>query len=87
MHEKSLWLSSKNFCNNIMPQINFTQLGNRISRISLNQMYDYNKSKNEYTTNFKANCIYLWNSMPFDVKVLPYLSGKENLHKAIKSIT
>ena len=34
-----------NFCNNTMPQINFNKLENRISRISLNQMYDYATSK------------------------------------------
>ena len=76
-----------NFCNNTMPQFNFTQLGNRISHISLNQMYDYKTIKNEYTSPFKANCIHLWNSMPFEIKVLPYLSGKENMHKAMKLIT
>ena len=76
-----------NFCDNIMPQMNFTQLGNRVLHIALNQMYDYKTSKNEYTSSFKSNCIHLWNSMPFDIKVLPYLSGKENMHKAMKLIT
>ena len=76
-----------NFCNNTMPQNNFTKLGNRISHISLNQMYDYATTKNEYISHFKANCIHLWNSMPFDIKVLPYLSGKDSMHKAIKLIT
>ena len=76
-----------NFCNNTMPQNNFTKLGNRISHISLNQMYDYATTKNEHISHFKANCIHLWNSMPFDIKVLPYLSGKDSMHKAIKLIT
>ena len=84
MYKESL---PSNFCSNTMPQTNFNKLGNRISRISLNQIYDYATSKNAYISHFKANCIHLWNSMPFYIKVLPYLSGKDSMHKAIKLIT
>ena len=75
-----------NFSQNIMPDYNDCQLGKKISRISLEHMYDYQTNKKLSSTIFKDKCINIWNSLPFDVKVLPYLSGKETMHKALKII-
>ena len=79
-------LLPSNFRKNTMPSINYTQLDNRISRISLNLMYDYKIFKKDYTSDFKMNCTQLWNSLPFDIKSMPYLSGKENIHRALKLV-
>ena len=75
-----------NFSQNIMPDYNDSQLGNKISRISLEHMYDYQTNKNLSSTAFKDKCIDIWNSLPFDIKMLPYLSGKETIYKALKII-
>ena len=76
-----------NFSLNIMPEFNVQQLENKISRISLDHMYDYKKCKTLLSTQFKKNCIHIWNSLKFDIKALPYVSGKESFYKAIKTIT
>ena len=57
-----------NFSENIMPKLNVSQLGNRISRISLNNMYDYENSQDTSSTPFKTNCVQNWNSLPFNLK-------------------
>ena len=71
---------------NIMPDFNIERLENNISRISLKTMYDYKNSKKVSYSKLKYNCIRNWNSLPFDVKVLPYLSGKESIYKSLKYI-
>ena len=63
-----------NFSLNIMPDFNVSQLENKISRISLEHMYDYKKGTNLLSTQFKKNCIDIWNSLQFDIKALPYMS-------------
>ena len=75
-----------NFSLNIMPEFNIEQLENNIIRISLKTMYDYKNSKKVSYSKLKYNCIRNWNSLPFDVKVLPYLSGKESIYKSLKYI-
>ena len=77
----------KNFSTNIMPELNVTQLENKISRISLKDMYNYKNCQNPNSTQFKTSCIKNWNSLSFDLKVLPYSSGKEYLHRALKKLT
>ena len=77
----------KSFSLNIMPEFNVSQLENKISRISLGHMYDYKKCKNFLSVELKKNCIHIWNSLQFEIKTLPYMSGKENIYKALKIIS
>ena len=76
----------KNFSENIMPELNINQLENKITRISLNDMYNYKKCQNQDRTHFKSSCIKDWNKLTMDIKVLPYSSGKECLHRALKNL-
>ena len=75
------------FSENIMPKQNINQLDNKISRISLQKMYDYKNCKNLGNNHFKINCIQNWNSLPFELKTIPYSSGKQYLHRALKNLT
>ena len=77
----------KSFSLNIMPEFNVSQLENKISRISLNHMYDYKKCKEFVSVEFKKNCIHIWNSLQFEIKTSPYISGKDNFNKALKIIS
>ena len=77
----------KNFSMNIMPELNVNQLENKISRISLKDMYNYKNCQNMCSTQFKTSCIKHWNSLSFDLKVLPYSFGKNYLHRALKNLT
>ena len=65
----------KNISENIMPKLNINQLDNKITRISLNDMYNYKECQNQDRTHFKSNCIKDWNKLTMDIKVLPYSSG------------
>ena len=85
MHETSIW-NTTNFSENIMPELNINQLENKITRISLNDMYNYKKCQNIDRTKFKSSCIKTWNNLSMDLKVLPYSSGKDYLHRALKTI-
>jgi hypothetical protein len=76
----------KKFSENIMPELNINQLENKISRISLNDMYNYKKCQDIDKTHFKTSCIKNWNKLTMDLKVLPYSSGKEYLHRALKNL-
>ena len=60
------------FTNNNMPAVNTTQLQNRITRISLQQMYNYESINKSTHSFFSKNCYQLWNSLPLEVKSLPY---------------
>ena len=75
-----------NFSTNVMPILNVNQLENKISRISLQDMYNYKKCKNIDSTKFKTSCIKNWNSLPFEFKTLPYSHGKKYLHRALKHL-
>ena len=75
------------FSTNIMPKLNISHLGNKISHISLNQMYDYEIKTTKSTTDFQHNCIRYWNSLPMAIKSLPYMSKKEDLYKHLKTLT
>ena len=67
------------FSNNIMPIINTNQLQNKITRISLQHMYNYESTTTE--SFFRKNCYLLWNSLPLDIKSLPYLDKNCSLKK------
>ena len=67
-------------CNN-MPIINTNQLQNRITRISLQQMYNYESKTSSTYSYFKRNCYKLWNSLPLEVKCLPYSDKNSALRK------
>ena len=71
----------KYFTNNTMPDFNISQLGSRITRISLDKMYDYKIIKpSSSVTSFKKNCQKLWNSLPMDTKILPYANKNIAIH-------
>ena len=74
------------FSENIMPKLNVNQLENKISHISLNDMYDYTNSQDTNSTPFKTNCIQNWNSLPFELETLSYSTGKECLHRTLKTV-
>ena len=71
--------------NTIMPDFNIDQLQNKISRISLDKMYDYKKPESLMETNLKVNCVNKWNELPFELKVLPYSNSKDTLYKTLKN--
>ena len=73
------------FSENVMPKLKVNQLENKISRISLNNMYDYTNCQDNNSTPFKTNCIQNWNSLSFELKTLPYCTGKSYLHRTLKS--
>ena len=80
MHETSLHDKLPyQFSITIMPKLNVSQLGNKISRVSLEQMYNYQTQIITSTTDFQINCIQYWNSLPMTIKSLPYTSSKEDL--------
>ena len=76
----------KTFAANMMPNLNINQLENKITRISLNDMYNYKNCQNLERTQFKTSCIDNWNKLPMNLKALPYSSGKEYLHRALKNL-
>ena len=71
------------FSNCIMPDFNIDQLQNKISRISLDKMYDYKKSSNLLKTNLKSNCVNKWNALPLELKFLPYSNSKDALYRTL----
>ena len=73
------------FSENIMSSFNLSQLHNRITRHSLNHMYNYETTVNN-TTNFKTNCVNIWNSQSLDFKSTPYLSNIDNTYKVLYSL-
>ena len=73
------------FSENIMPDLNISQLQNRITRTSLYHMYDY-KNLLEDITSFKTNCTNIWNSQSLEFKSTPYLSNMDNTYKALHTL-
>ena len=67
-----------------MPHFDMDQLQNKISRISLDKMYDYKKSPILLESNLKANCVSKWNDLPLELKVLPYSNSKDVVFKILK---
>ena len=74
------------FGNTIMPDLNINQLENKISRISLSQMYDYKNSAKPSISDIKINCINQWNSLSMNIKSLPYTSAID-VYKHLKILS
>ena len=72
------------FANTVMPNFNISQLGNKITRISLSQMYNYKRNSGEFETSFIVNCIKVWNALPLNIKALPY-TNRNNALKIFKN--
>ena len=60
-------------------------LENKISQISLGQMYDYKNSSKLYITDIKINCINHWNSLSMNIKSIPYISAYD-AYKHLKKL-
>ena len=60
------------FTSNNMPCLNITQLQNRITRITLDQMYNYTAHIKGPNNCFMKSCYKSWNSLPIRIKMLPY---------------
>ena len=73
------------FSTTIMPELNIIQLENKISRISLSQMYDYKNSIKPSISDIKINCINQWNSLSMNIKSLPYISAND-VYKHLKKL-
>ena len=73
------------FSTTIMPELNINQLQNKISRISLSQMYDYKNSSKPSISDMKTNCINQWNSLSMNIKSLPYTSAND-VYKHLKKL-
>ena len=72
------------FSHGVMPAYNINQLQNKISRTSLDEMYDYKIPPKLLETNLKVSCIKNWNSLPLELKTLPYSSSKHELSRILK---
>ena len=73
------------FAKSVMPEFYAVQLQNRVTRISLDQMFNYKNTPLSTDTPFKANCVKTWNNLPFDYKTLLYSSNKEGLFIKLKN--
>ena len=74
------------FSTNVMPNFNVNQLQNKISKVSLEEMYNYKNEIQVSNSNIKMNCIKNWNSLPFDIKSLPYTTCKHTIYKNMKKL-
>ena len=72
------------FGTNIMPQFNHSQLQNKITRTSLNTMYDYKQIFDNST--LKISCTNIWNRQPLEYKSIPYCNDKVKAQKHIRAI-
>ena len=60
------------FTSNNIPCLNITQLQNRITQITLDQMYNYTAHIKGPNNCFMKSCYKFWNSLPIRIKMLPY---------------
>ena len=74
-----LELIPSKFAKEVMPSLNIVQLDNKITRVSLSQMYNYKKLKGTYDTSFQMSCTKVWNALPLDIKSLPYINRNSAL--------
>ena len=72
------------FSHCVMPEFNIYQLQNKISRISLDEMYNYKIPPKILETDLKASCVKNWNNLPLELKTLPYSSSKHELYRILK---
>ena len=71
------------FAERIMPTMNLKQLQNKITRPSLNTMYNYEQHLQD--SPFKKNCSKAWNDQKLEQKSIPYTHDKTNTLKAIST--
>ena len=71
------------FAERIMPTMNLKQLQNKITRPSLNTMYNYEQHLQD--SPFKKNCSKAWNDLKLEQKSIPYTHDKTNTLKAIST--
>ena len=65
----------------LMPEFYIKQLQNKVTRISLERMYNYKNVKTSTDTHLKANCVKIWNTLSLDEKALPYTGPNKLLFK------
>ena len=70
------------FAETIMPTMNLKQLQNKITRPSLNTMYNYEQHLKKDSP-YKKNCSKAWNDLKLEEKSIPYTHNKTNTLKAI----
>ena len=76
-------LLPKTVAENTMPKLNLKQLQNKITRPSLNTMYNYEQHLDD--TPFKKHCTKTWNKMPLQLKSIPYTLNKTSALSAINA--
>ena len=74
------------FSDNLMPKLNIDQLQRRISRTSLNKMYDYHLARGENITSFKDSCVRYWNNQPLEIKSAPYSAGSSYVYHMLSKL-
>ena len=74
------------FTKSAMPSMNDSQLENRITRVSLEKMYDYKIVIRSSETHFRENCIKFWNLLPFEMKMLPYTNKNSAMNMFNKGL-
>ena len=67
-----------------MPKLNLQQLQNKITRPSLNTMYNYEQHVHDST--FQRQCTRTWNKMPLELKSIPYTLNKTSALQTISTI-
>jgi hypothetical protein len=83
-YKQHMGLLPKTVAENTMPKLNLKQLQNKITRPSLNTMYNY--EQNLHDTPFKKHCTKTWNKMPLELKCIPYTLNKTSALSTIKAI-
>ena len=82
-YKQHMGLLPKTVAENTMPKLNLKQLQNKITRPSLNTMYNYEQHLDD--TPFKKHCTKTWNKMPLQLKSIPYTLNKTSALSAINA--
>ena len=82
-YKQHMELLPTTFAQTIMPKLNLQQLQNKITRPSLNTMYNYEQHVQD--SPFKKQCTRTWNKMPLELKSIPYTLNKTNALQAIST--
>ena len=83
-YKHHMMLLPSTFAETIMPKLNLSQLQNKITRPSLNTMYNYEQHPKD--TPFKKNCSKIWNNQTLEHKSIPYTNKKTEALKTISTI-
>jgi len=83
-YKQHMGLLPKAFAENTMPKLNLKQLQNKITRPSLNTMYNYEQHI-LHDSPFKKHCTKTWNKMPLELKSIPYTLNKTSALSTIKT--